>query len=80
MGEVQAQVTKQTVAASDPQAMGQESERPPAASRRLVSARDRRVSRLSSSFFCSFLFMDGSSLGKPGRRSTAAPPQERMTR
>ena len=34
---------------------------PPAASRRLVLARDRRVSRLSSSFFGHLFFMAGSS-------------------
>ncbi len=50
IGEVQAQVAKQTVLASDPHAMGHELEPPPAASRRPASPRDRNVSRLSSSF------------------------------
>ena len=50
---VQAQVSKQTVLASDPQIKGHVSPEglPAATSRRLIPARDRRVSRLSSSFF-----------------------------
>jgi hypothetical protein len=55
---LQRQVSKQAVLAPDPQIQGHVSERAPAASRRPVSVRDRRVSRLSSSFFGSLFFMD----------------------
>jgi hypothetical protein len=59
MRALQRQVAKQAVLAPDPHAMGHEFEPPPAASRRPFFARDRKVSRLSSSFFGSLFFMDG---------------------
>jgi hypothetical protein len=71
---VQAQVAKQTVFASDPHIQGHVSpEGPPATtSRRLIPVRDRRVSRLSSSFFGSLFFMDGSSLSVELYNGTSA--------
>jgi hypothetical protein len=50
MFALQRQVAKQAVLGPDPQIQGHESERPPSASRRAVSVRDCKVSRLSFSF------------------------------
>jgi len=57
MGEVQRQVSKH-VLASDPHMIGHVGfENPPATSLIRVSARERKVSRLSASFFGSLFFM-----------------------
>lgn len=62
MGDVQAQLAKQPVFASDPHIMTHVSDLPPSAARRPISPRDRTVSRLSASFFGALFFISISSL------------------